>query len=97
MSDPLAINPEDLEFYKQSDPPRVSDYTKRTSAELARDVTVCHNNLRKQIHINTKLLAQLEREKVWRKFLIWLVGAQWAVFLIVFKEVLPLVLKGLGK
>jgi hypothetical protein len=109
-SDPLYIDPTEYEYYKQTHPPRVSDYTRRSPEELARDVTICHDNLRRQIRINDKLIAQLEREKawretilakleqekLWRKVLGWMVTGLGAVNLIMLKVGLPLVLKGLA-
>jgi hypothetical protein len=94
--DSLHIDPTEYEYYKQEHPPRVSDYTRRSPEQLAKDVTVCHNNLRKQIGINYKLVAQLEREKIWRRVLVCAVLAQWGVFLIMFKVGLPLALRGLA-
>ncbi|HUD64670.1 MAG TPA: hypothetical protein VMQ17_08835 [Candidatus Sulfotelmatobacter sp.] len=95
--DPFSIDPHEYEYYKQVHPPRVTDYTKRTPEQMARDITVCHDNLRRQIRINDKLVAQLEREKIWRRVLISAVVGQWTVLLILFKWGLPLAMKGLGK
>ena len=94
--DPLYIDPTEYEFYKQTHPPRISDYTRRSPEELAADITVAHDNLRRQIRINDKLLAQLERERVWRRVLTWLVGFQFATILIIFRALLPLALRGLA-
>lgn len=97
MKDPFYIDPSDLEFYKPVHPPRITDYTTRTPEQLAKDITVCHDNLRRQIRINDKLVAQLEREKIWRKVLIAAVVGQWTVLVILFKWGLPLAMRGLVK
>jgi hypothetical protein len=106
--DPNYIGPTEYEYYKQVYPPKRSNYTQRTPAELTRDINVAHDNLRQQVRINDKLVAwnrqlekQLGKEKFWRKMLVSALGLTWlswaGAFWYVFKLAAPLIVKGMAK
>lgn len=102
--DPNYIGPTEYEYYKQSHPPRYSDYSKRTQEQLIHDVNVAHDNLKRQVRINDKLvqqidwlIGQLKRERTWRKWLMTAMGLTWAVIWWLLKFTAPLIVKGLAK
>jgi hypothetical protein len=102
--DPNYIDPTDYEYYKQLNPPRHSNYFNRTPQEMARDINIAHDNLRQQMRINDRLVAQirdlikqLDRERKWRKLLSAALGLTWAVIWYVIKFAAPLIVKGLAK
>jgi hypothetical protein len=104
VKDPNYIDPTDYEYYKQRFPPRQSNYFQRTPQELAKDINVAHDNLRAQMRINDKLVAQirelitqLKRERLWRKLLWTGLGMTWAVLWFLIKVTAPLIVNGLAK
>lgn len=59
--DPEVLNPTEYEYYKQTNPPKYSDYTHRTPEEIASDLIVAHTNLKRQQFVNTKLVDSLRQ------------------------------------
>lgn len=88
----------EFEYYRETHPPVLSDYKHRTPAELAKDVTVAHDFIKKLIAekdlIRRELIETEERFRTFKKWSIRAFLATWGAFGIVLKALLPYLIKG---
>src|SRR6266567_2243670 len=92
--DPEIQQPTEFEYYIAQHG-RVTDYSKRSNAQLIKDVNKLHEFLRKLLRekdiINEKLAHAIEKlhwEVIWRRILTAAVLGQWAVIGVLFNEVM---------
>jgi hypothetical protein len=96
MAEPEIQTPADFQFYVQQHDVRAPREFERGSLQgLQKSLSKAHDNLAKQVGINTRLYAQLTRterrlgwERVWRRILSAAVVAAWAVILVLVKILL---------
>jgi hypothetical protein len=77
MPEPEIQTPAEFQFYAQQHGTRYQPYTaKRTMDQLQADLNKAHDNLKKQVGINTKLNTRLTTtqqslrwERIWRRIL----------------------------
>ena len=87
-----------FEYYKETHPPKLSDYKHRAPELLAKDVTVAHDNIRKLVAENDLMRAQLlaaqKNFATWKKYFMWAFGATWTFIAFLFKLLMPYLVKG---
>jgi hypothetical protein len=97
MPDPDLLEATEYEYYKQTHPPRLTDYSKRTPEELAHDVTVLHDFLKKLVRekdvIRKTLIAERKASRLWRKLLVFALLGTWAGIGGAIKIILPILAK----
>ncbi len=89
MPDPEIQTPPEFQFYVQKHGLRYRPYTeKRTLDQLQLDLNKAHDNLKKQVGINTNLNRQLSKtqrllgwERIWRRILTASTIAMWPMLL----------------
>jgi hypothetical protein len=84
MPDPEIQTPPEFQFYVQQHGVRSPrEFERGSLAGLQKSLTKAHDNLSKQVGINTRLYVQLtatQRDaRIWRRVLVAAVIAQWSV------------------
>lgn len=97
--DPEIQNPTEFAYYVAQNGIS-TDWSKRSHAQLVKDVNVLHDFVRKLVkekdEINAKLADALDRlkwEGIWVKILTAAVVAQWFAIGVLVKELLPFMVK----
>ena len=87
--------PTEVSYYQATKPPLLSDYSRRSPAQMSHDLNIAHDFIRKLVtekdHINGRLgnaLLRLQSQKLWIKMLTASVVASWAVIGWIVKEFL---------
>ena len=99
LMEPSELSYRRFEYYKETHPPVLSDYKHRTPVQLAQDVTVAHDNIKKLVAEKDLMRRQLLEAQAnfarWKKVFMWAIGATWAAILGLLKVLLPYIVKGI--
>lgn len=92
----------EFQYYKATHPPVLSDYKNRSPEDLARDVTVAHDFIKKLVAEKDVLRAHVilaeRRLAKWKKWMTAAFAATWTAIAIVLKVLIPYAIRGmLGK
>ena len=93
------LDAKQFEYYRESHPPKLSDYKHRTAEQLAKDVSVAHDNMRKMVVEKDLMRSEFIRSqrnfRWWKKAFIWALLATWAIIGLLFKTFAAYAIKGM--